>query len=236
MVGIFLGFGALGVGILALSTCFVFRRPLDRSLFLESWRWTVFPVGGLALAFLPLEMKELDARYFYGAYPLLLAAIFGFLRWLPKQFARRFPKGVLVAAVAVLFGLPMTPRLAAALEGRPHPGGSVALELAERMRSANIGGAIAGDAMLMGSRTGLYAACLLNQPWFGGSPDAAGMDYLASGADLVIVRRQHQVNAEMELNPAFRDLDAALFPEQKQASVLEKAAEAFPLRVYQVKQ
>lgn len=37
-------------------------------------------VGGLALAFLPLEAKELNARYFYGAYPLLLAAIFGFLR------------------------------------------------------------------------------------------------------------------------------------------------------------
>lgn len=48
------------------------------------------------------------------------------------------------------------------------------------------------------------------------------MDYLASGAELVIVRRQHRVNAEMELNPAFRDLDAALFPEQKQARVLEK--------------
>lgn len=62
----------------------IFASALDRSLFLESWRWTVFPVGGLALAFLPLEVKALDARYFYGAYPLLLAAIFGFLRWLPK--------------------------------------------------------------------------------------------------------------------------------------------------------
>ena len=236
--GIFLGFGALGVGLLALATCFVFRRPLDRSLFSESWRWTVFPVGGLALAFLPLEVRELDSRYFYGAYPLLLAAAFGFLQWLPKQFARRqFSKGLLVAIVAVLFGLPMTPRLAATLEGQPHPGGSVALELAERMRSANIGGTIAGDAMLMGSRTGLYVACLLNEPWFGGSPDAVGIDYLASRAEIVIVRRQHRVSAEMELNPAFRNLDAALFPEQEQDGVLEnvESAELFPLRVYQVK-
>lgn len=65
---------------LALAGCFVFRRPLDRSLFLESQRWTVFPVGGLALAFLPLEVKALDARYFYGTYLLLLAAAFGFLQ------------------------------------------------------------------------------------------------------------------------------------------------------------
>lgn len=197
--GIFLGFGALGIEFLALATCFAFRRPLDRSLFSEIWRWTVFPVGGLALAFLPLEVKELDARYFYGAYPLLLAAAFGFLRWLPQQLARRrFPERFLVASVALLFALPMAPRLAIALKGQPHPGGSVALELAKRMRSANISSAIAGDAMLMGSRTGLYVACLLNQPWFGGSPDAAGMDYLASGAEIVVVRRQHRVNAEME--------------------------------------
>ena len=193
---------------------------------------------GLILAFLFLEVKELDARYFYSAYPLLLAAAFGFLHWLPQQFARRrFPEGVLVASVAVLFGLPMAPQLVTALEGRPHPGGLIALELAERMRSANIGGAIAGDAMLMGSRTGLYVACLLNEPWFGGSPNAAGIDYYASGAEIVIVRRQHQVNDEMKLNPAFRDLDGVLFPEHEQAGGLENvdgSADLFPLRVYQI--
>ena len=112
----------------------------------------------------------------------------------------------------------------------------VARELAERMRSANIGGAIAGDGMLMGSRTGLYADCLLNEPWFGGSPDASGMDYLASGAEIVVVRRQHRVNDEMKLNPAFRDLDVVLFPEKGEDSVLGNLAESFPLRVYQIEQ
>lgn len=161
---------------------------------------------------------------------------FRFLQWLPQHFARRrFPNGLLVAFVAVLFRLPMAPRLATALEGRPDPDRSVAHELAERMQSANIGGALAGDAMLMGSRTRLYVACLLNQPWFGSSPDASGIDYLASGAKIVIIRRQHRVNAEMELNSAFHDLDAALFPEQRQDRVLENGAESFPLRVYQVK-
>ena len=32
----------LGARFLALAGCFVFRQPLDRSLFLESRRWTVF--------------------------------------------------------------------------------------------------------------------------------------------------------------------------------------------------
>ncbi len=68
----------------------------------------------------------------------------------------------------------MSPRLAIALEYRLHLGGLVVLELAERMRSANIGGAIAEDGMLMGRWTGLYLACLLDERWFSGSPDVPG--------------------------------------------------------------
>ncbi len=40
------------------------------------------------------------------------------------------------------------------------------------------------------------------------------MDYLSRGAEIV-VRRQHRVNDEMKLNPAFRDLDAVLFSEEE---------------------
>lgn len=63
-----------------------------------------------------------------------------------------------------------------------------------------------------------------------------GMDYLASGAEIVVVRRQHRVNDEMKLNPVFLDLDAILFPEQGRAGGLgENLAKLFPLQVYQVK-
>ncbi len=228
MLKIFLGFGALGVGILALAACFVFRPPLNRSLFSDLWRWIVFPVGGAVLAFLPLAVTEVDVRYFYSCYPLMLTAAFGFLEWLPQHFAlRRFPKGFSIFVAAILFALPLVPRLAVALEGRPHPGGYFALELVERMQAARISGTVAGKAMLMGSRTGLYIACLLNKPWFGDLPEAAGADYLSCGAEIIIVCRWHRVNSDMEFNPAFRDLDAVLFPDEQQA-------EEFPLRVYQV--
>ena len=159
---------------------------------------------------------------------------FWFLQWLPRRFVRRrFPARLLVVIVGVLFGLPMSPRLAIALEDRLHLGGLVALELVERMRSANVGGAIAEDGMLMGSWTGLYLACLLNKRWFSGSPDATGMDYLSRGAEIV-VRRQHRVNDEMKLNPAFRDLDAVLFSEEGEGGVLGNLAGSFPLQVYQI--
>ncbi len=225
---IFLEFGTLGIAVLAGLACFVFRRPWDRSWFTETWRWGWLPVVASVLAFLPFVITEYDTRFFYVAYPLLIVAALGAIEWLPDRFGwTGFPRIFAAALAACLFAFPNIPRLAAALEGMPNPGGYASLELADRMRRIQLTGRIAGDGMLFGSRTGLYVACLLNQPWYGDDPNVVGTDYLSSGAEYIIVHRQHRVNSDMEFNPAFRDLDTLLFPDKMQA-------EEFPLRVYQV--
>ena len=225
---IFREFGAFGLGIATLLTCFFFRTPFNRSLLSGTWRWAIFPIAGLVVGFLPFVVTPLDTRFFYSCYPLLMMAAFGFLDWLPKQFDwAKFPNTFASSVVAVLFALPIIPRLASSLEGVPNPGGYVALDLVDRIETAQIKGTIAGDALLMGSRTGLFIAALLNEKWIGDSPDVIGTDYISNGADLIIVHRQHRVNSDMEFNPAFRDLDTVLFPDKMQA-------EEFPLRVYQV--
>ena len=228
IVAIFLGFGSMGAAFLALASSFVFRPPLSRAVSAESWRWLCLPVILLPLAFLPLEVTPFDARFFYAAYPLSIVVTFYFIEWLPRTFEwPRFPRGFALALAAVLFAFPILPRVAASLEGMPNPGGYATLDLAERLRASQITGSVAGDGLLMGSRTGLYIATLLDQPWLGDKFDVTGTDYLASGADLIIVHRQHRVNSDMEFNPAFRDLDTVLFPDKMQA-------EQYPLRVYQV--
>ena len=225
---IFREFASFGLGIAALLACFFIRPPFKRSILSSTWRWSIFPIAGLVIAFLPFVVTPLDTRFFYSCYPLLMIACFGFLDWIPKQFEwPKFPHTFATALIAILFALPIIPRLASSLEGVPNPGGYVALDLAERMETAQLSGTIAGDALLMGSRTGLFIAALLNQKWIGDSPDVVGTDYISNGADLIIVHRQHRVNSDMEFNPAFRDLDTVLFPDKMQA-------EEFPLRVYQV--
>ncbi|MCS1407234.1 MAG: hypothetical protein M2R45_00391 [Verrucomicrobia subdivision 3 bacterium] len=227
-LSIFSGYGTFGIGILALLSCLVFRPPLERQVLSQTWRWVIVPAPSVVLAFLPVSVTGFDSRFFYVVYPLMLVAALNFIEWLPRQFDwERFPGGFVAAILAILFAIPIIPRLTASLEGMHNPGGYATLELAARMKTANISGTIAGDAMLLGSRTGLYVACLLNESWIGDSPAVVGTDYLSCGADLIIVHRQHRVNSDMEFNPAFRDLDTVLFPDKMQA-------EQFPLRVYQI--
>lgn len=228
MIEITLGFGGFGVGLIAMVACFFFHPKVLLSRLAETWRWVIFPIVGLVLAFLPLAVSPLDTRFYYACFPLMIVAAFCFLEWLP-QYAGwdRFPSKFATMVLAILFALPMIPRFAASLEGMANPGGYAILELVDRMKASNISGPVAGDGMLMGTRTGLSIATLLNEPWVGDSPDVVGTDYLSCGAELIIVHRQHRVNSDMEFSPAFRDLDTVLFPDKMQAG-------EFPLRVYQV--
>jgi len=228
MLEIFLSFGAFGVGLIAMATCLFLRPWRVKDRLSETWRWVIFPIIGLVLAFLPFAVTPLDSRFYYACFPLMMVAAFCFLEWLPQQAGwDRFPVKFASAVLTILFALPMIPRFAASLEGMANPGGYAILELVDRMKASNISGTIAGDGMLMGTRTGLSIAALLNEKWVGDSPDVVGTDYLSCGADLIIVHRQHRVNSDMEFSPAFRDLDTVLFPDKMQA-------DTFPLRVYQV--
>jgi hypothetical protein len=228
MLEIFLGFGAFGVGLIAIATCLFLRPWQVRDRLSETWRWVLFPIIGLVLAFLPFAITPLDSRFYYACFPLMMVSAFCFLEWLPEQAGwDRFPVKFASTVLAILFALPMIPRFAASLEGMANPGGYAILELVDRMKASNISGTVAGDGMLMGTRTGLAIAALLNEKWVGDSPDVVGTDYLSCGADLIIVHRQHRVNSDMEFSPAFRDLDTILFSDKMQA-------DEFPLRVYQV--
>ncbi len=228
MFGIFREFGSFGLGIILLIGCLFIRLPFQAVAFSETWRWTLFPALGLVIAFLPFTVTPLDTRFFYAAFPLAVIAGFGLLNWLPQSFAwARFPSTFANILLAIFLALPVVPRLAASLEGITNPGGYATLDMVERMKAANISGTIAGDGLLVGSRTGLFIAALLNEPWIGDSPDVVGTDYLSSGADIIIVHRQHRVNSDMEFNPVFRDLDTVLFSDKLQAK-------DYPLRAYQI--
>lgn len=225
---IFRGFGAFGIAIVALLCCLVSRKPLGKSTWSQSWRWVIVPVIANVLAFVPFSVSQFDTRYFAACFPLAVLAAFAFLHWLPQQAKwDGFPHAFANGLVAVLFALPLVPRLASSLEGIPNPGGYATIDLVDRLQQAQIKGPIAGDGLLVGSRTGLFVAALMNQPWYGDKYGVVGTDYMTCGADYIIVHRQHRVNSDMEFNPAFRDLDTVLFPDELQA-------EQYPLKVYQV--
>src|SRR5207247_5607392 len=96
---------------------------------------------------------------------------------------------------------------------RPGPAREAGVQahlLARKISEAHLAGPIAGSGSLPGGRTGLYVAFLLDQPWYGDEPHPSAAGFKRSGARLIIVRRGNPVVRELDADPPFRSLDAAL--------------------------
>jgi hypothetical protein len=223
------GFDLLWLGPLAVAAGLAVLWFQRHALADHRWCWTAVPLVLLAGIYLPVSVLPTDQRYFYAAYPLMLACVSGAGGWL---FTRGQPRAAavrlaLVGGGFVSFAAPVLLSLALALPGWPNSAAAVARDLATRLEHANIRGPVAGSATILGGRTGLYLAFLINEPWFGDEPAAAAARYLASGAELIVVRRHQPVTAELDRAAGCRDLDPALFASPDEAA-------RFPLKVYRV--
>jgi hypothetical protein len=118
-------------------------------------------------------------------------------------------------------------RAVAAVEGIQDPASIFAQVFANKLKATGIQGPIAGSAMIVGGRTGLYVAFLLDEPWYGDEPNPTATSFKKSGAKLILLRRQSKVLAELAWDSAFRDLDERLFSSTQEAS-------GYPLKVYEV--
>lgn len=196
---------------------------------LGRWPWAALLLVCLAVAYLPVSVSPLDQRYFYVGYPLLYAAVVGLVAWLAARLParvgrlRRIGRGLawFSFAIPVLLGLGL------AVQGVPDPGSLAAQALAERLVRIHASGPVVGSGMIVGSRAGLYTAFLLNQPWYGDTPNPTAGDYAKSGARLAILNRRQPVTAELDQHPGFRNLDDQLFTSNTEA-------ERFPLKVYEI--
>ncbi len=229
VLGLLDGFDLLWLGPLAVAIALAGLWFHRRVLADQRWCWTAVPLVLLAGIYLPVSVLPTDQRYFYAGYPLMLACVFGaggwlFTCWQPRAAAVRL---ALVGGAFVSFAAPVLLSFALALPGWPNPAAAVARNLATRLEHANIRGPVAGSATILGGRTGLYLAFLINEPWFGDEPGATAVRYLASGAELIVVRRDQPVAAELDRAPGCHDLDPALFASPDEAG-------RFPLKVYRV--
>lgn len=219
---------AVGIGALALLACLL-ALPLSRErLATERWRWSFAPIVCLGGIYLPIYVQRVDARYFYVALPLLWAGVVGVIEWSGKFFSRRWLRDALFTLAFVSFFLPVALRCSLAVEGAPNFAGEAAHALAEKFRRADLHGAIAGSGLMAGGRAGLFAAFLLNEPWFGDEKWPSPESIRRSGARFFVVARSHPLTGQLA-NDGFRDLDLRLFTSTEEAS-------QFPLKVYEVTQ
>jgi hypothetical protein len=191
------------------------------------WAWCVLPVVCLGMVYLPVYVQRVDQRYFYGASPCLFACTAGGLGWLAQRlprYAEWLRRGGRVV-LGVAFGTPAALGLYLVLVGVSDPASVLAHDLAHRLRNAACHGPVAGSGMIAGGRAGLYAAFLLNESWYGDTPQPSAQAYFESGANLIVVPRNRSIVADLDRHPGFRDLDARLFRPGEEVS-------AYPLKVY----
>lgn len=219
----------IGLGMIGLLACVIIVPPWREELARDRWRWLLIPVVCVAGVYLPVYVRAADERYFYFAYPALLAICLGTVAWLTSR-VRQNGQLMRVIATCLLvgsFGFWPLVRMLVSLDGLRNDASTAALTLAGKLRSANVQGPVAGSGMVMYQRAGLYTAFLLNQPWYGDERQPTPASFRRSGARLIVVNRAEPIAAELAHAAAFRNLDGRLFADGDEAA-------HFPLQVYEL--
>lgn len=226
------------LGLLSLLACGVAKPPWRETLARERWRWVLAPVVCLGGIYTPVYVQPVDERYFHAALPLLLASALGVAVWLTGKVNAKtpWPRRLAVSFVCVSFALYPLFRTLAATGGLRHEASRVAHVLAEKLRSADLSGPVAGSGLSPAvdfQRPGLYTAFLLGVPWHGDEVQPTPERFLQSGARLAIVPRgspdkpQPLAKALAE-HPGFRNLDSVLFATPREAA-------DFPVQVFEIR-
>ncbi len=225
---LFVNYDWLAVSLLAMVGLLCCRSKWREPSFREPG-WSALAALSLLIAlYLPVYVKVVDQRYFYFAFPLLVALGLSTIGWLvDRNFgARKLARGLVLGVVfSLLAALPLL-RLAVALAGLDNPASIHARQLADKLQAAGWRGPIAGSGMVAGGRAALYVAFFLDRPWHGDELNPTPANYRMSRARLIIIHRQQAIAAELEQDPTFHNLDQYLFASPQEAT-------AFPLQVYE---
>ena len=200
-------FDLVGLGIATAIAGLLLHKPWLSNLRSERWRWGGLLVVCVVAPYLPLVV---ELRYLFPAYPFVLAAAAGTVSWLTSE-SRRGLRMLCWGFLALSFGGPLLTSLPAAVGTSSHPS-LLHRQIARRLGESGLQGPIAG-----GRTAGLEIAFFLNQPWYGDEPDATVSRLKASGAKLVVARRDSPLAAGLEREPGFRNVDAVAFDGSPQA-------------------
>jgi hypothetical protein len=167
-----LDFDLLHLAFIAAAAAFRFS-PRER------WRWAAPLALAAGIPYLPVYAA--NARYFWLAFPLLLAAAAGFAPRF-RTFSR-----ILLLSLA----LPYAARLPRDLLGRPEPMTSSARAFSQRF---DLDGPVAGEG-----GEGLFVAFFEGRPWHGCHGRAvSAAELLSSGARWILLREDSPRIRELE--------------------------------------
>jgi hypothetical protein len=220
-------FDWLGLGLLSVMFGYLLGTPWRQSLQEERWRWLLIPVVSLSVIYLPVFAGA--ARYYWAAFPFLVAASFGFVLSLSgsifKNHAVQRALALSLVTLSFVVGNEALVRKAFDPSASANRNYYLAAKvLADKLRVTGLVGPIAS----VGPRhlVGLYLAYLLNTPWFGHMEKVhAPKEILSSDAALVVLPRGTTTAKQLREDPRFTSADKQLFG-------CKAAIGALPFEVY----
>ncbi len=225
------GFDHIRLGLFATLFGLLVHVPWRENMRAGRWRWAGVPISCACAAYLPVYAR--DERYYYPAYPFLIVAGMGMVMWLTRSVRGRInlPRVIGIGLVTLSFAYPSLVMLPKALRGLDDPRTTYAYDLAKRLQAANVSGPMVGaggyDSLWGGYSAGVYLAFYMNEPYLGNEAQPTAESFKRTDAKLIIIDRQLPLNAELEQDPAFQNLDGVLFGSQDEAG-------KYPLKVYRM--
>jgi hypothetical protein len=216
--------------ILALLGLFV-HTPWRENMAADRWRWAAMPVGIISGIYLPVFAGH--GRYYYATYPFLLVSSMGMVAWLTQRTrgTTNLPRLAGMMLVVLSFASVLMAHIVDAVGGQQSRPSVVAKRVADKLRALDLHGPIAGVGDCHPRRErGLpvdYVAFLMGLANYGCEENTTLVRIKNSGAELIVADRLLPITAEIETDPAFKNLDHLIFESEAKAS-------SSPWRVYQL--
>src|SRR5262249_29500926 len=210
----------LGLGLISAIFGYLLARPWRSGLLQEEpWRFALIPIASVVLFYLPVYAGHLypraDVRYYWVAFPFLLAASFGFSLNASlavfKNSAVQRTLALALVTVSLIVGNENAFLRAFSLAETPDSQYRAAKILANRLQATGLIGSLAavGPGPLLDVR---YLAFLLNVQSLGHiSRVDDPQEILSSGAALVIVPRGAALAWRLREDRRFASADKRLF-------------------------
>jgi hypothetical protein len=213
-------FDWLGLGLVSAIFGYVFGTPWRKSFQEEPWRLSFIPIASLAVIYLPVYAGGLnntgDVRYYWGAFPFLSAASFGFALHvsgaLCKHRAVQRALALALVTLSLIIGNEGVLLQAFSLSESASSQYRVAKILANKLRAAGLIGSIAAVGPRPRPVDDRYVAYLLNVQSFGHIEKVDNPEeILSSGTSLVIVPRGTALAQQLREDRRFASADKQLF-------------------------
>ncbi len=202
-----LSFDIIGLGLFALVGALLLPRTSWQDMAVQKWRWAGIPVFLMCSVYVPVFAGAV--RYYYFAYPFLIAASFGLIEWFWKdrQGSQHWKKTLTYTILIASFLCSTPPGIDKVFCSPLSKRREMSDQIAKRLKTKGYLGPIAN----IDCAEGLFISFFAGVPYYGSELKPSIIRVLETKAKIVIVKRDSVYQTFFDQSPQYLNLDTVLF-------------------------